>query len=78
MPNKTLFTVANTSVTLIQVITVGASLDLAAIAAQWPLVLAVAAAMLAAKSAVLLAIAPLAGVPRSERGLCVAQMRMAR
>ncbi len=48
-------------------LTVGASLDLAAIAARWPLVLAVAAVMLAAKSAILLAIAPLAGVPRGGR-----------
>jgi glutathione-regulated potassium-efflux system ancillary protein KefC len=48
-------------------LTVGASLDLAAIAARWPVVLGIAVGMVAVKSAMLLALAPLAGVPRDGR-----------
>jgi glutathione-regulated potassium-efflux system ancillary protein KefC len=48
-------------------LTVGASLDLAAIAARWPMVLGIAAGMVAVKSLILYALAPLAGVPRAGR-----------
>ncbi len=49
-------------------LTVGASLDLSAIAARWHLVAGIAIGMVAVKSAIVYAIAPLAGVPREGRG----------
>jgi glutathione-regulated potassium-efflux system ancillary protein KefC len=53
-------------------LTVGASLDLAAIAARWYWVAGVAAGMVAVKSAILYAIAPLVGVPREGRAAFIA------
>jgi glutathione-regulated potassium-efflux system ancillary protein KefC len=52
-------------------LTVGASLDLGVIAKEWMLVGAIALGLLAVKSAVVYAIAPLVGVPRGMRGMFV-------
>jgi glutathione-regulated potassium-efflux system ancillary protein KefC len=52
-------------------LTVGASLDLGVIAKEWILVGAIALGLLAVKSAVVYAIAPLVGAPRGMRGVFV-------
>ncbi len=48
-------------------LTVGASLDLPAIASRWPLVAGIAVGLVAVKAGILSAMAPFAGVPREGR-----------